>query len=62
MVVWLTGTQHLHELAVQHGLTVVRPSQAFRDATCEYRLMFVIFSTVVAYGTCTETGNKCGCK
>ena len=31
MVVWLTGTQHLHVLAVQRSLTVVRPSQAFYD-------------------------------
>ena len=57
MVVWLTGTQYLHELAVQPRLTVLRPRQAFHDATCEYRVMLAILSTVVAYGRCTETGS-----
>ena len=28
--------QYLHVLAVQRSLTVVRPSQAFHDAICEY--------------------------
>ena len=56
MVVWLTGIQYLsdiHVLAFQRSLTVVRPSQALHDATCEGRIMFVFFSTV-SYRTCTE--------
>ena len=59
-MVWLTAIQHLHVLAVQHSLTVVRPSQAFHDSMREYRVMFAIFSTVVANGTCTETGSRRG--
>ena len=57
-MVWLTGVQYLHVLAVQRSLTVVRPSQAFHDSMCDYRVMFAIFSTVAANGTCTETGNR----
>ena len=49
--------KYLRVLAVQHSLTVVPSSQAFRDAICEYRVMFAIFSTV-AYRTCTETGSR----
>ena len=59
-MVWLTAIQHLHVLAVQHSLTVVRPSQAFHDSMCDYRVMFAIFSTVAANGTCTETGRRQG--
>ena len=48
----------LHVLAVQRSVTVVRRSQAFHDAICEYRvLMIAIFSTV-AYRTRTETGSR----
>ena len=57
-MVWLTVIQYLHVLAVQRSLTVVRPSTAFHDSTCEYRVMFAIFSTVVANGTCTKTGSR----
>ena len=59
-MVWFTGIQYLHALAVQRGLTVVRPSQAFHDSMCEYRVMFAIFSTVVANGACTEIGSRRG--
>ena len=51
MVVWLTGIQYLHVLEVQRNLTIVRPSQASHAAMCEYRVMFAIFSTVVANET-----------
>ena len=37
MVVWLTGIQYFHALAVQRSLAVVPPSQAFNGAVCEYR-------------------------
>ena len=59
-MVWLTDIQYLHVLAVQRSLTVVRPCQAFHDSMCEYREMFAIFLTVVANGTCTETGSRQG--
>ena len=63
MVAWLTGTQHLHVLAVQRSLTFVRPCQAFHDGTFQCRVMFAISSTVVvSYGTCPDTGSKCGVK
>ena len=52
------GIQYSHVLVVQRSLTVLRPSQAFHDATCEYRVMFAIFTIVVAYGTCTETCSR----
>ena len=51
---------HDSVLAVQRSLTVVRPSQAFHDSMCDYRVMFAIFSTVAANGTCTETGRRQG--
>ena len=59
-MVWLTGIQYFHVLVVQRGLTVVRPSLAFRDSMCEYRVMYAIFSTIVANGTCTETDSRRG--
>ena len=61
MVVWLTGIQYLHVLAIQCTPTVVPLSPASHDAMREYRVRFTIFSTlVVAYGTCTETGSRRG--
>ena len=58
MVGWLTGIQYLHILAVHRIVTVVQLRQEFHDSMCEYRVLFAIFSTVVANGTCTETGNR----
>ena len=60
MVVRLTGIQHFRVLAVQRNFTIVRRSQAFHDAMCEYGVIFSIFSTGVANGKCTQTGRRRG--
>ena len=60
MIAWLPGLQYIYVLAVQRSLTVVRLSQGFHDSMCEYRVIFAIFSTEVANGTCTETRSRRG--
>ena len=50
MVVLLTGIQYLHALVVQRSLTVLRPSQALHDKTCECRTLLAIFP-IVPYRT-----------
>ena len=60
MVVWLTGMQYLHVLALKRCLTVVWPSQAFHDAICEYRVIFAICSTVACRTCTTETDSRRG--
>ena len=53
--------KYLRVLAVQHSLTVVPSSQAFRDAICEYRVMSAIFLTVVRKGYSeNEAGSRRG--
>ena len=57
-MVWLTGVQYLHLLAVQSSLTVVRPSQAFHESMLKYRECLRFFDS--SGPGRTETGSRQG--